>query len=78
MLRPGVAVLVSSNEPADGIAALSSSRSAARRARIDAGPEPSVVIARGTVSGITAGTISLHLRLSPAVVGSSSICDPWS
>lgn len=67
VLHSGVSLLVSSNEPADGIATLSISRSAAERAHIAAGRGPSVVIARGTVSGIPAGTIRLRLRLSPAV-----------
>jgi hypothetical protein len=67
VLRSGVSLLVSSNEPADGIATLSIPRAAAKRAHIAAGPGPSVVIARGTVSGIPAGTIRLRLRLSPAV-----------
>ncbi len=46
--RPGVRV--SSNEAADGIATLSISRSAAKRAHIESGRAASVVIGRGTVS----------------------------
>lgn len=67
VLRSGVAVVLSSSEPADGIATLSIPRAAARRAHIATGRGGPVVIARGTVSGIKAGTSRLHLRLSPAV-----------
>ena len=68
MLRVGVAIRVSSNEPADGIATLSISRSAAKRAQIRLGRGATVVIARGTVSGIRHGTVNLHLRLSRVIV----------
>jgi hypothetical protein len=64
MLRVGVAVQVSSNERADGIATLSISRSDAKRAHLRTGRGPSVDIGRGTVSGIQRGTVKLHLRLS--------------
>jgi hypothetical protein len=64
MLRQGVATRVTSNEPANGFVTLSISRGAAKRANINAGRGSSVVIGRGTVSGIKAGTVSLHLHLS--------------
>ncbi|MHB8658514.1 MAG: PKD domain-containing protein [Solirubrobacteraceae bacterium] len=65
MLRNGLRFRVSSNEPADGIATLSMSRGAARRAHIRGGDgAPSVVIGRGTISGVRAGTLSLTMRVS--------------
>jgi hypothetical protein len=64
VLRSGVVVRVSSNEPAAGIASVSISRSAAKRAHINAGRGRSVVVGLGTVSGIKDGTVTLHLRLS--------------
>ena len=67
VLRAGVAVWVSSNEPADGIVTLSISRNAARRAHISPGRGATVMIGRGTVSSINTGTVSLHLHLSRAV-----------
>jgi hypothetical protein len=68
MLRKGLAVRVSSNEPAAGFATLSISRGTARRAHMSSHHRASVVIGRGTVSGIKAGTVSLHLRLTHAVI----------
>jgi hypothetical protein len=67
VLRAGVAVWVSSNEPADGIVTLSISRNAARRAHISPGRGATVMIGRGTVSSINTGTVSLHLHLSRAM-----------
>lgn len=66
MLRSGVAVRVTSNTPANGIASLSISRKAARRAHIKGAHGPSVVIARGTISEIKSGTVKLrlHMRLT--------------
>jgi hypothetical protein len=66
-LRQGVDTRVSSNEPANGFVTISISRGAAKRAHISAGRGSSVVIGRGTVSGIKAGTVSLHLHLSRAL-----------
>ena len=57
---------VSSNESAAGIATLSISRNAAKRAHIRMGRGASVVIGRGTISGINAGTS----RPAPAAVAS--------
>jgi hypothetical protein len=68
MLRAGVGIRVSCNEPADGIVTLSIPRAAARRAHIKARRGPSVVIGRGTLSGIKDGTVSLHLRLSRVMI----------
>jgi PKD domain len=67
VLQHGLAVRVSSNEPADGIATLSITRSEARRAHLRAGRGPGVVIGRGTVAQIKDGTVTLHLRLSHGV-----------
>jgi PKD domain len=63
MLRSGVAVLVTSNEPAAGLVYVSISRATAKRAHIKAGRGPQVTIGLGTVSGIKSGSQSLHLHL---------------
>jgi PKD domain len=68
MLRGGVSIQLISNEAANGFVTVSISRSAAKRAHIKAGRGPSVVIGRGTVSGLQGGTASLHLRLSNATI----------
>ncbi len=67
VLTKGLALRVGSNEPADGIATVSISRAAAKRAHIKARRGRSVVIGRGTVSGVKAGTVNLRLRLSRAI-----------
>lgn len=67
VLARGVAVRVTSNKPADGIASVMISRSAARRAHIRSARAPVVVIGRGTFSGIVDGTVTLHVRLSRGV-----------
>jgi PKD domain len=67
VLRSGVALRVSSTEPANGIVTLSISRSAAKKAHIRTGRGLTVVIGRGTTSAVKAGTVSLHLRLSRSV-----------
>ncbi len=64
VLRSGIVMRVTSNVQADGIVTLTISRAAARRAHIKAGRGPTVTVGRGTVSGIRAGTATLHLRLS--------------
>ena len=66
MLHHGVAVRVGSNEAAAGIASVSISRATAKRARIK-GRGPAIVIGRGTLSNLQAGTVELHLRLSRAM-----------
>ena len=67
VLRSGVAVRVSSNQAAAGIATVSVSRNTAKRAHIKVGRGPTVVIGVGTVSGIKAGAVTLHLRLPGGV-----------
>jgi hypothetical protein len=67
VLKKGVMMRVSSNARANGIAYVSIPRSLARRAHIKVGNKPYVVIGVGTVSGITDGTVSLHLKLSRSV-----------
>ncbi|HEY4827999.1 MAG TPA: PKD domain-containing protein [Solirubrobacteraceae bacterium] len=64
VLRTGIAVRVSSNKAANGIATVSITRAAARRAHLKVGKGPSVRIGIGTVSSITNGTITLRLHLS--------------
>jgi hypothetical protein len=64
VLRSGISIRVSSNQPASGIASVSITRAAAKRAHIKVGRGPTVVIGLGTVSSITAGTVNLHLHLS--------------
>jgi hypothetical protein len=66
-LRNGVAVTVSSNERADGVVTLSISSGAAARAHISHGRGSTVVIGRGSVSGVRAGKVTLHLRLPGAI-----------
>ncbi len=67
MLRSGIALRVTSNEPADGFSTILISRSAAKRAHLRTGRSANVVVARGTVSGIKNGTVKLHLRLASSV-----------
>jgi len=67
VLRGGIVVRVSSNQAAAGIASVLISRADAKRARIKSGGGPAVVIGRGTVPAIKAGTVNLRLWLSPAV-----------
>jgi hypothetical protein len=66
VLRSGVALTVTSNQSANGILTVSIPRSAAKRAHIRAGRSSSVVIGRGTVSGIHSGANHLHIHLSKA------------
>jgi hypothetical protein len=67
MLRYGVSVRVTSNQRADGFASLTISRRLAKQAHIRTGRGATVVIGRGTLSGIKVGTTKLHLRLSRAM-----------
>ena len=62
--RKGIALQVSSNEAADGLAQIMISRRAARRAHIKAGRHTLVIVGVGTVSGIKSGTILLRLHLN--------------
>jgi hypothetical protein len=63
VLRSGIAVSLTSNTRADGIATLTITRGAAARAHIKHGRAANVVIGRGTVRGISNGTVKLHLHL---------------
>ncbi len=67
VLRSGVALRIVANKRATAIATLSIPRSAAKHAGIRTGRGRSVVIGRGTVRGISAGTVKLHLHLSRAM-----------
>jgi hypothetical protein len=64
ILRSGIVMRVTSNEPAAGLTRVWISKRDASRAHIRTGRSSTVVIGRGTVSGITNGTIKLHLHLS--------------
>jgi hypothetical protein len=64
LLRNGISVRVSSNQSAAGFVTLTIPRSAARRAHIKTGRGASVVVGRGTVSGIASGIASLRVHLS--------------
>jgi hypothetical protein len=68
MLRSGISIVVTANQPADAIVTLSITRSAAKRAHIRTGRGPSVMIGRGTASRIKAGSGTLHLKLSSSTV----------
>ncbi len=67
VIRNGIAVRVSSNRAANGIATLWITRAAAKRAHIKPGKAGAVRIGLGTVSSITNGTITLRLHLSRAM-----------
>jgi PKD domain len=64
LLRGGLSMRVTSDEAADGLVTVSISRSAAKRAHIKTGRSKTVVVGRGTVSGVVDGTASLHVRFS--------------
>jgi hypothetical protein len=63
MLRRGLAARVTSNELANGFVTLTIPHGAARQAHISSGRASSVVIGRGTLSGLKVGPQTLHLRL---------------
>jgi hypothetical protein len=67
VLRNGLVLRVTSNEPADGVSIISISRSAAKRAHLSTGRSATVVVGRGTVAGVKNGTVHLHLRLSRTI-----------
>lgn len=67
VLRSGIAVRVTSNKAANGIATVSITRAAARRAHIKVGHSRTVRIGLGTVSSIRNGTVTLRLHLSRAM-----------
>src|SRR5207302_955350 len=64
LLKKGLMMRVSSDARANGIASVSIPRRLAKRAHIKVGHKPFAVIGVGTVSGITDGTVNLHLKLS--------------
>ena len=66
VLRSGIAVRVSSNKAANGIATVWITRAAAKRAHIKVGRAAAVRIGIGTVSSVTNGTVTLRLHLSRA------------
>jgi PKD domain len=66
VLRKGIAVRVSSNRAANGIATVWITRAAAKRAHIKTGKAAAVRIGLGTVSSVKDGTVTLRLHLSPA------------
>lgn len=68
VLSKGIAVRVSSNRAANGIATVWITRAAARKAGIKTGKAGAVRIGLGTVSSITSGTVTLRLHLSPTMV----------
>ncbi len=68
VLRHGIALRVSSNSRAAGVATVLISRSAARKAHIHYGHSSTVVIGRGTVSGVKNGVVHLHLKFSRSMV----------
>jgi PKD domain len=67
VLRRGIAVRVSSNKAANGIATVWITRASAKKAHIKVGGSGAVRIGLGTVSSITNGTVVLRLHLSPAM-----------
>ena len=69
LLRNGVALRASANEPADGVASIFISAGEARHAGIHFKRHQSlVVVGRGTIKGLSAGTGTFHLRLSKKVM----------
>jgi hypothetical protein len=69
VLRQGLALRVTSTQPANGLATVLLGRSSARRAHIKVARKQSgVVVGRGTLSGIKSGTVTLHMKLSRATV----------
>jgi hypothetical protein len=68
VLSKGIAVRVSSNRAANGIATVWITRAAARKAHIKTGKPGVVRIGVGTVSSISNGTVTLRLHLSASVI----------
>jgi hypothetical protein len=67
VLRHGIAVRVSSNAAANGIATVWITRHAAKRAGIKVGRDAAVRIGIGTLASVRNGTVALRLHLSPGV-----------
>jgi hypothetical protein len=73
VLHHGLQVRASSTKQADGFATLLVSSSAAKRAHIHGTRTAlGVVVGRGTVSGLKAGTVSLRVRFSSAIASKLS------
>ena len=72
VLLHGISAVLSSNESANGFASVLISRAAAKRAHIKAGRGQSVVIGRGTLSGIQSGRATMHWHLSHAITAKLS------
>lgn len=69
LLRYGVALRAGANQPADGVASIFVSAGEARQAHIYFKRGQSrVVVGRGTIKGLSAGTGTFHLRLSKKVM----------
>jgi hypothetical protein len=68
MLRQGVTAQVTSNEPANGIASITISRSAGKQAGLAPGRGNAVVIGQGTVSQVKDGTVTLRMKFSRKTV----------
>jgi hypothetical protein len=66
-LRHGIALRLRTDHAVDGLATVMIPRDAARRAHIRAGRGSTVIVGRGTLSGIRAGTVNLRLRISGPV-----------
>jgi hypothetical protein len=66
VLRNGISIRVSSNQPANGIASVWITRASAKKAQIEVRRNASVRIGLGTVSSIKNGTVTLRLYLSKA------------
>jgi hypothetical protein len=66
VLKSGIAVRVTSNRAANGIATVWITRASAKRAGIKVGKGPAVRIGIGTLSSIKNGTVTLHLHFSRA------------
>jgi PKD repeat protein len=67
VLSKGIAVRVTSNRAANGIATVWITRATAKRAHIKTGKAGVVRIGLGTVASVRSGTVTLRLHLSPAV-----------
>ncbi|HTT29165.1 MAG TPA: PKD domain-containing protein, partial [Solirubrobacteraceae bacterium] len=67
VLRNGISVRVTSNQPANGIATVWITRGSAKKAHIQVGKSPTVRIGLGTVSSVKNGTVTLRLYLSKSL-----------
>lgn len=67
VLHGGIAVRVTSNKQANGIATVFITRASAKKAHIQVGKGPFVRIGLGSIASLHNGTATLHLHLSPGV-----------